>query len=82
METIILSFTPNQGKYVKTLPLHITQETLIDDDTEFRISIDVIPNYELIQTILKQGDTVKVIEPQWLADKIKENLKRTLKKYK
>jgi len=82
LQNVVLSFTPTQGKYVKTLPLHTSQKTLIDNDEEFRISITVIPNYELTQLILKHGDTVKVIEPQWLADEIKENLQRTLEKHK
>jgi len=64
------------------LPLHTSQKVLIDNDTELRISITVIPNYELNQLILKHGDTVKVIEPEWLVDEIKENLKITLEKYK
>ncbi len=80
-QNVILSFTPTQGKYIKTLPLHTSQKILIDNDTEFRISITVIPNYELTQLILKHGDTIKVIEPEWLVYDIKENLKRTLGKY-
>jgi len=82
LQNVILSFTPKQGKYIKTLPLHRSQKILIDNDTEFRILIRVIPNYELMQLILKHGDTVKVIEPEWLANEIKENLQRTLNKYK
>ncbi len=81
-QNVILSFTPTQGKYIKTLPLHKSQKVLVDNDIEFRISITVIPNYELTQLILKHGDTVKVIEPEWLADEIKENLKRTMENYK
>jgi predicted DNA-binding transcriptional regulator YafY len=81
VQKIILSFTPTQGKYIKTLPLHTSQKNLVDNDTEFRISINVIPNYELTQLILKHGDTVKVVEPEWLVDEIKEKLKRTLEKY-
>ena len=80
-QNVILLFTPTQGKYIKTLPLHTSQKILIDNDSEFRISITVIPNYELTQLILKHGDTVKVIEPEWLVDEIKENLKRTIQKY-
>lgn len=80
-QNVILSFTPTQGKYVKTLLLHISQKILIDNDTELRISITVIPNYELTQLILKHGDTVTVIEPEWLVTEIKENLKRTLENY-
>tara|TARA_R110002050_G_scaffold85747_9_gene182899 strand:+ start:2017 stop:2916 length:900 start_codon:yes stop_codon:yes gene_type:complete len=81
VQTIVLSFTPTQGKYIKTLPLHPTQKILIDDESECRISLEIIPNYELTQQILKYGVTVKVIEPQWLADEIKEILKRTFEKY-
>lgn len=81
IQTIVLSFTPTQGKYIKTLPLHPTQKILIDDENECRISLEIIPNYELTQQILKYGASIKVIEPKWLADDIKEILKRTLKEY-
>ncbi len=80
-QTIVLSFTSTQGKYIKTLPLHSSQKILIDDENECRISIDVVLNFELMQQILKHGDAVKVIKPELLVNKIKENLKRTLKKY-
>lgn len=80
-QTIVLSFTPTQGKYVKTLPLHSSQRILIDDEQECRVSLEVVPNYELTQQIFKHGETVKVIEPQWLKDEIKGILERTLGKY-
>lgn len=80
-ETIILSFTSKQGNYIKTLPLHSSQRILIDDKQECRISLKVVPNYELIQQILKYGDTVKVIEPEWLVDEIKDILERALENY-
>ena len=79
-QTIVLSFTPTQGKYIKTLPLHSSQKILIDDEQECKISLEVVPNYELIQQILKHGETVKVIE-QWLVDEVTEILERTLAKY-
>ncbi len=81
VQTIILSFTPKQGQYVKTLPLHASQKIIIDDENECRISLEVIPNYELIQQVLKHGETVKVIEPEWLVNEIRDIIKRTLEKY-
>ncbi len=81
VQHVILSFTPTQGKYVKTLPLHKSQKVLIDNEDECRISLHVIPNYELKQEILRHGDTVKVIEPEWLVCEIRQLLKRTLEKY-
>ena len=81
MERIVLSFTEFQGKYIKSLPIHYTQKTLIDDANEFRIEITVIPNYELIQYILMHNHNVKVLEPEWLAAEVKERLKKTLDQY-
>lgn len=80
-QTIILSFNAHQGKYIKTLPLHSSQQVIVDDENEFRVSIHVVPNYELTQQILKHGETVKVIEPQWLKDEIKGILERSLGNY-
>ncbi len=81
LQEIILSFTPLQGKYIQSLPIHTSQRVIIDDENEYRISITVIPNYELNQLILKHGNTVKVIKPSWLANEIKENLHQSLEKY-
>ncbi|MFW6248506.1 MAG: helix-turn-helix transcriptional regulator [Bacteroidota bacterium] len=81
VQKIILSCTPNQGQYLKTLPLHKSQRILIDNEQECRISLDVVPNYELTQQILKHGETVKVIKPQWLVEEIKEILKKSLENY-
>jgi predicted DNA-binding transcriptional regulator YafY len=80
-QEVVLSFTAQQGKYVKTLPIHFTQKVLIDNEEEFRISLFIIPNYEFTQLILKHGDTVKVIEPASLVNEIKENLRRALGRY-
>ncbi|HSV77497.1 MAG TPA: WYL domain-containing protein [Bacteroidales bacterium] len=81
VQKIVLSFTPIQGKYIKTLPFHSSQKVLIDDEKECRISLEVVPNYELTQQILKHGETIKVVEPQWLAEQIKGILNRSLEKY-
>jgi len=82
VQDVILSLTPTQGKYIKTLPLHRSQEILIDNAEECKIKLHVIPNYELTQEILRLGDTVKVLEPEWLATEIRQILKNTLKQYK
>lgn len=63
IEKVVLSFTPYQGNYIRTLPLHNSQEVLIDDENEFRIAIWVKPNFELKQRIQMYGDQVKILEP-------------------
>ncbi len=81
IEKVVLSFTPGQGKYIKTLPLHKSQQILIDNESEFQIALNIIPNYEFIQQILMHGDRVKVVAPDWLSEEIKNNLSQSLKKY-
>ena len=69
-QRVVLSFTPEQGQYVKTLPLHHSQQVLIDSDIEFQISLELIPNRSLVERILMYGSSVKVIEPITLVDEI------------
>lgn len=80
-EEIILSFTPLQGMYIKSLPLHPSQKIILDNENEVRASLFLRPNLELMQQILMRGEQVKVLEPQWLRDEIKNILATTLKKY-
>lgn len=81
-EEIILSFTPLQGKYLKSLPLHKSQVILKDDDLELIIRLYIIPNFEFIQKLLMLGETVTVIKPEWLINHLKKSLQNTLKRYK
>ncbi len=78
---VILSFTPLQGKYIKSLPLHDSQEVIIDNDKELRISLYVIPNIELKQRILMMGEAVKVVEPAWLVEEVRDTLRAALRRY-
>lgn len=81
VEEVILSYDPFQGKYIKTQPLHSSQKILVDDDNELRISIRVIPNYELEEQILKQGERVNVLEPEWLREVVKRRIREALENY-
>jgi len=81
-EKVVLSFTHTQGKYAKSLPLHKSQRVLIDTDDELRVELKIIPNYEFMQKILMLGKTVTIMEPKWLVDNFKADLKKMLENYK
>lgn len=72
---VILSFTPLQGNYLKTLKIHPTQEMLVDNDDEYRVSIKVKPTWEFYEKILGYGNTVKIISPYYIIDEFKGKLK-------
>jgi predicted DNA-binding transcriptional regulator YafY len=78
---VILSFEPFQGRYIKSLPLHHTQEIIKDTENELRIRLTVYPTYDFLQELLSHGDRVKVIKPKRLANELKGTYARALKKY-
>lgn len=80
-QDIILSFDPFQGKYIKTLPLHETQQVLEDNDKETRIKLKLCLTHDLVMELLSFGDNMKVIDPKKLADEIKEAHKNAYKQY-
>ena len=80
-EQVVLSYQPFQGKYIKSQPLHSSQKILIDNEFELRIEIQVCPNFELEEQILKQGERVRVLEPQWLRENIKKRINDALLNY-
>ncbi|RNI28391.1 WYL domain-containing protein [Rufibacter immobilis] len=61
--------------------MHSSQETLIDDDNEFRIRLNVVLNYELVSTILRFGNGVIVERPELLKQKIKDIHEECLRHY-
>lgn len=82
LEEVILSFTEEQGKYIKTLPLHHTQEIMNDTKKEFRIKLQLYITHDFKMELLSYGDQVKVIAPKSLAEDIKKTLRDALGRYK
>ncbi len=80
-QEIILSFEPLQGKYIKTLPLHHTQEILKDNKKELRIRLRLFITYDFIMELLSHGDRVKVIEPKSLIKQLKSIYTSALSQY-
>lgn len=77
---VILSFTPHQGKYIKSLPLHQSQKILIDNDKELQISLNIFITKDFKMEILSMGETVTVIEPKSLKEDLKKTYMKALEK--
>jgi predicted DNA-binding transcriptional regulator YafY len=80
-QDIILSFDPFQGKYIKTLPLHHTQQILEDNEEEMKIKLKLCVTHDLVMELLSFGENMKVIEPKSLADQIKQAHQKAFKQY-
>jgi predicted DNA-binding transcriptional regulator YafY len=70
-DEIILSFGPEQGKYIKSYPIHESQTILTDNEQELRIRLTLFVTRDLVMEILSYGMTVKVISPERLVREVK-----------
>ncbi|MDB5284955.1 MAG: hypothetical protein JWO06_4030 [Bacteroidota bacterium] len=81
-ESVVLSFAPLQGKYIKTMPLHNSQTILKENADEFKISLELVINTELKMQLLSYGANVKVIKPKKLADEMRDTGEKLIALYK
>lgn len=80
-EEIELSFDPFQGKYIKTLPLHESQQILIDNEEELRIKLTLFITHDFFMELLSYGENLRVIKPECLINDLKSTFKNVLKLY-
>jgi predicted DNA-binding transcriptional regulator YafY len=78
---ITLQATPNLAPYIMTKPLHGSQKKISNDNNGFTFSIEVIPNHELEKLILSFGEGLKVMEPDFYKNIIKQRLLNSLANY-
>jgi predicted DNA-binding transcriptional regulator YafY len=82
MEKIVLHFYGTTGKYIETKPIHGSQKSKCIADDVLEVSLNVIVNYELTSLILSYAGSVKVMEPQSLAERIKMQMQKGVAQYK
>jgi predicted DNA-binding transcriptional regulator YafY len=81
LEKVVLVFEASQANYIKSLPIHKSQKVVRETKSSCIVELELVPNLEFIQTILMHGSFVKVREPLWLVEEIKETLKEALAQY-
>lgn len=79
--SVVLSFTGDSRHYVRTKPIHFSQQVVSEDDFSFTVSLLVQPSYELISDILSFGPACKVLAPEALKRSVTEILQEMMKNY-
>lgn len=79
VENIRLKFSSSRLPYVISKPIHHSQT--VEDETEGIITLDVIPNKELISELIWFRDDVEVLSPASLREEIKANITKMYLKY-
>ncbi|MBR6091754.1 MAG: WYL domain-containing protein [Bacteroidales bacterium] len=78
---IVLKANAFQAKYLKTLPLHVSQRVVSEDDGFTIFCYDLRPTFDFKQKILSYMSNIEVIEPQSFRDEIMDDIIRMLKNY-
>lgn len=80
-ETVRLRFSPIDGQYVKTVPLHDTQRIVREDDSGVYVELTVGVTKELELDLLGFGAGVEVLDPTHLRERMAEHARRMLGMY-
>lgn len=80
-QIVVLSFSPEQANYIKTLPLHESQEILQDNEEACIVKLCIYITHDFIMELLSLGDNVIVLQPETLAKDLASTHKAALKNY-
>ena len=80
VEHVVIRAYYHAPDYLRTLPLHESQQELESDEESTLFAYDVKLTYDFMQLIMQQGDQVEVLEPESLRTEMK-NLAKTLTSY-
>lgn len=80
-QPILLRATADAANYLRSLPLHRSQQEtcLRDGSSEFRFYI--APTYDFIQELRKHGPNIEVVEPLELRQKMADDARRFLSQH-
>jgi predicted DNA-binding transcriptional regulator YafY len=81
LENVILHFNQLTGRYMENKSIHETQKHKWIRSDILELKINVVLNYELERLILSYGESVTVVEPKHLQEKIKNRLGISLNNY-
>ncbi len=82
LEHIVVRAYKYDKYYLRDLPLHYSQREIVDTDEYADFEYNLIPSADFFSQILSRGGYCKVLEPQWLANKIKDCFEYALNTYK
>lgn len=80
-QKIVLKFTAFQSQYIKSLPLHTSQELVFEDSENCHFTYFMHPTHDFEMEILKYGEHVTVLAPESLKQTISNRIKDMMALY-
>lgn len=79
---VMISFNPEQGNYLKTLPIHSSQIVLEDTTDKFVIQVSVKPSYEFYSKIYSYGSSATILSPEVIRKTFQQTFIDAVSNYK
>ena len=80
VEEIELSYDALDGNFLKSVPLHHSQEILTDNEAEFRIRIRLRITNDFVMALLSRSRSLTVIKPLHLRERVRKVYEEALKR--
>jgi len=82
VEAIKLKVSAGQANYLRSLPLHHSQQEIETTEEYSIFELKLRPTYDFQQEILRNGEDVEVLTPLWLRKEMAERINNMWNKYK
>ena len=80
VEEIELSYDALDGNFLKSVPIHHSQEILTDNEAEFRIRIRLRITNDFVMALLSRSRSLTVIKPLHLRERVRKVYEEALKR--
>jgi hypothetical protein len=80
IENIILSFDKADGNYLKTVPIHQSQEIIEETENNITLKLTLRITEDFVMALLSRSWSLKVIEPVSLKNRIRDIYKDALER--
>jgi predicted DNA-binding transcriptional regulator YafY len=81
VEQIALEFEKYAANFIKTKPIHSSQQIISEDEKKVIFQLEVYPSIELKSFILAWGNSCRVLSPESFRNEIRNELLQTIKAY-
>lgn len=79
-EKIILQYDHRDGHYLKANPIHHSQKVVSENKENIQFEFFLKPNEDFLMELMKRTWSLKVIEPEFLKEKVKDYWKKALER--
>ena len=81
VEDIELSYSPLDGRFLKSLPLHPSQHILVDNNQEFRIGLRLRITNDFVMALLSRSTSLTVLKPESLRNRVRDIYREALRRH-